>query len=266
MTFDLARSRTVDGMSTLTIGQVAERTGFSTSSLRYYEGIGLVAPAARTAAGYRLYDEATVGRMAFIARAKQLGCTLEEITDLVSVWDGDQCGPVQRQFHDLVTAKIGETQQRLAELTQFAGQLRTAASQLNAEPTDGPCGPDCACVAQPTSDGTVARAALGTKPEPVADLPIACSLSAGGIEERQQEWSDLLVHVSTRSAAPDGALRLTFDDATPLEDLTRLVAAERDCCAFFAFTITIDADGLTLDVRAPAGAESMVTTLFGEAA
>ena len=84
-------------MSTLTIGQVAERTGFSASSLRYYEGIGLVVPAARTDAGYRLYDEAAVGRLAFIARAKQLGCTLEEITDLVSIWDGERCGPVQRR-------------------------------------------------------------------------------------------------------------------------------------------------------------------------
>lgn len=41
-------------MSTFTIGQIAERTGFTTSSLRYYEGIGLVAPTTRTDAGYRV--------------------------------------------------------------------------------------------------------------------------------------------------------------------------------------------------------------------
>lgn len=150
-------------MSTMTIGQIAERTGFTASSLRFYEGIGLVAPAARTDAGYRLYDESTVGRLGFIARAKQLGCTLEEITDLVSVWDGDQCGPVQRRFHDLVTAKIAETEQRLAELTEFAGQLQAAAAQLSTDPTDGPCGDDCACVTQ-TGAATVTPIALGSKP------------------------------------------------------------------------------------------------------
>jgi MerR family copper efflux transcriptional regulator len=162
LTFDLGRSRTLVPVSTLTIGQVAERTGFSTSSLRYYEGIGLVVPAARTDAGYRLYDERSVGRLRFIARAKQLGCTLEEITDLVSVWDDDQCGPVQRRFHQLVTAKIVETEERLRELDEFAGQLRAAAAQMSVDPVDGPCDGDCACLAQPAGSDTPVR--LGTKP------------------------------------------------------------------------------------------------------
>ncbi|QYG92488.1 MerR family transcriptional regulator [Iamia sp. SCSIO 61187] len=251
-------------MSTLTIGQVAERTGFSTSSLRYYEGIGLVPPAARTAAGYRLYDEATVDRLAFIARAKQLGCTLEEITDLVSVWDGDRCGPVQRRFHELVTAKIAETEQRLQELTRFAGQLQAAATQLGAEPIDGPCDDGCACMA-PLPHDRSAPVELGPKP-PREDVPIACSLSAEGVHEREREWSGLLAHVERRSPAPGGGVRLAFDAATPLPDLLRLVAAEQDCCRFFSFTVGIDADGTTLDVRAPVEAEPLVTALFGAAA
>ncbi len=44
--------------------------------MRYYEGIGLVAPVTRTDAGYRVYDEHILARLAFIARAKQLGCSL----------------------------------------------------------------------------------------------------------------------------------------------------------------------------------------------
>ena len=65
-------------MSTYTIGEIADRSGFSASSLRYYEGIGLVEPASRTASGYRLYNDGSLDRLAFIARAKQLGCTLDE--------------------------------------------------------------------------------------------------------------------------------------------------------------------------------------------
>ncbi len=235
-------------MGTLTIGQVAERTGFSTSALRYYEGIGLVVPAARSAAGYRLYDEAAVGRLAFIARAKQLGCTLEEITDLVSIWDGDLCGPVQRRFHDLITAKVGETQQRLDELTRFAGQLRSAAAQLRSEPVDGPCDDRCACLGEPVAD------------------PIACTLTAGEQRGRVQEWDDVLTHVTARTATVDGALRLALAPSVPLDELGRLVAAEQACCAFLGFTITVDATGTTLDVRAPTAAEPVVAALFGAAA
>src|SRR5918994_5856757 len=109
---------------------MAERSGFSASALRYYEGIGLVEPSTRTGAGYRLYDDHTLARLSFIARAKQLGCSLEEITDLVGIWDGERCGPVQRRFHELVTDKLAETQRQVAELTVLAEQLRQAAAHL----------------------------------------------------------------------------------------------------------------------------------------
>ena len=134
-------------MATYTIGEAAERSGFSASALRYYEGIGLVMPATRTAAGYRLYDDAALSRLTFIARAKELGCSLEEITDLVGIWDGERCGPVQVRFHDLVTAKLAATQRRIDELTALAEQLRHAARQLAAPPSDGPCSEACACLA-----------------------------------------------------------------------------------------------------------------------
>ena len=134
-------------MSTYTIGETAERSGFSASALRYYEGIGLVAPAERTGAGYRVYDDDTLDRLAFIARAKQLGCSLEEITDLVGIWDGENCGPVQRRFHDLVTTKLTDAERQIAELTALTDQLRHAALLLAGLPTDGPCSAACACTA-----------------------------------------------------------------------------------------------------------------------
>lgn len=52
--------------------------------MRYYERIGLLPQSTRTPAGYRTYDQRTVERLAFIARAKQLGCTLEEVTGLTT--------------------------------------------------------------------------------------------------------------------------------------------------------------------------------------
>jgi MerR family transcriptional regulator, copper efflux regulator len=134
-------------VSTYTIGETAERSGFSASALRYYEGIGLVEPSTRTAAGYRVYDDHTLARLAFIARAKQLGCSLDEITDLVGIWDGERCGPVQRRFHDLVTTKLAEAQRQIDDLTALTAQLREAAAQLAGPAVDGPCSEACACLA-----------------------------------------------------------------------------------------------------------------------
>lgn len=134
-------------MATYTIGQAAERSGFTPSALRFYEGRGLLDPAARTASGYRLYDDRTISRLGFIARAKQLGCSLEEIADLVGIWDGERCGPVQKRLHQLVTDKLAATERQVAELTALADQLRVAASRLDEPPTDGPCDEGCACLA-----------------------------------------------------------------------------------------------------------------------
>lgn len=138
-------------MSSYTIGEVAERSGFSASALRYYEGIGLVPAATRTPAGYRLYDDATLARLTFIARAKQLGCSLEEIIDLVDIWDGERCDPVQTRFHDLVSTKLAETQRQIEELTALAEQLRRAAVQLAGPAIDEPCSESCVCLTLETA-------------------------------------------------------------------------------------------------------------------
>jgi DNA-binding transcriptional MerR regulator len=148
-------------VDTYTIGETAERSGFSASTLRYYEGIGLVTPSERTPSGYRLYDDRALGRLAFIARAKQLGCSLEDIADLVGIWDGERCGPVQKRLHDLVTDKLTEAERQIDELHAFRDQLRRAATNLTAPAPDGPCSEVCACMAL---DGVLAPVPLITKP------------------------------------------------------------------------------------------------------
>ena len=230
-------------MGTYTIGEISELSGFSTSALRYYEGIGLVVPTTRSASGYRVYDEQTLGRLAFISRAKQLGCSLEEITDLVSTWETGRCSPVQRRFHDLVTDKIREADDQITDLTAFSFQLREAAAQLNRPPPDGPCAQDCAC--------------LSTAP------PLACTLGTEELPERFAAWQAILDRCVTRTTLPDGALRLGFADPGIVGELGRLAVAELQCCAFFSFTIAIDARDVALEVRAPADAADVVNSLFG---
>jgi MerR family transcriptional regulator, copper efflux regulator len=247
LTFKLARRFTVHPVSTYTIGEVAERSGFSASALRYYEDIGLVPPAGRSEAGYRLYDDITLTRLAFVARAKQLGCTLEEIADLVAIADEERCGPVQRRFHALVTAKLAAAERQVAELSAFSAQLRTAAVALAGEPVDGPCAPDCACL----------EATLQPEPD------IACTLTIGERPARFQDWRTTLARARSRTPLLGGGLRIEFDESVGVEDLARLVAAEQGCCAFYSFALTFDARGVGLEVSAPAGAEPVLEALFG---
>ncbi|MGQ0830245.1 MAG: MerR family transcriptional regulator [Microthrixaceae bacterium] len=248
-------------MRTFTIGEVAQRTGFTTSALRYYDRRGLVSPVTRSDSGYRVYDDHALARLAFIARAKKLGCSLEDIVDLVAIWDGEQCRPTVRRFHELVTSNTAATQAQLAELTAFAAQLQAAARQLSGPASDGPCGEGCACVSGHTSR----RIAVSVVSKP-AEAPIACTLDAAAMPDRLAKWQTLLDQAETRGRTADGALRLGFAADVSWAELARLVSAEQACCAFFAFTITVDQRGVGLEVRAPDGADEIVTALFGEAA
>ena len=65
-------------MSTLTIGQVAERTGAATSALRYWEDLGLIG-SVRTAGNQRRYERAIIRRVSFIRAAQRIGLSLDEI-------------------------------------------------------------------------------------------------------------------------------------------------------------------------------------------
>lgn len=126
-------------MNTYRISQLAERSGVPATTLRFYETAGLL-PAERTAAGYRVYDERSVERLAFISSAKLLGLPLEEIRELLGVWEQGVCAAVRARMLPLVADRIADADRRLAELSAFstlrfplpAGQLDTG--------TDGPGG------------------------------------------------------------------------------------------------------------------------------
>ena len=70
--------------SRLTVGEVADRSGFATSALRYYEREGLIT-AERTDGGQRRYRREVLRRLAFIAAARHVGLTLDEIREQLAV-------------------------------------------------------------------------------------------------------------------------------------------------------------------------------------
>src|SRR5262245_25838836 len=100
-------------METLRIAEVASRTGVPATTLRYYEEIGLVTPAARGGNGYREYSERDVERLRFVTRAKQLDLSLDDLRELLGAWDADDCSGVQEQMARVVSARIVQTQERI---------------------------------------------------------------------------------------------------------------------------------------------------------
>jgi DNA-binding transcriptional MerR regulator len=84
------------------IGEVAERTGLSLRTIRYYEEVGLVTPSARTRGGFRVYSETDTTRLELIKRMKSLEFTLEETRLLLTVLSGLAAEPTPAERRDLV--------------------------------------------------------------------------------------------------------------------------------------------------------------------
>ncbi len=134
-------------MNGLKISQLAERAGVNVSTVRFYERIGLVPDPVRSRSGYRLYDPDHQARLMFITRGRRLGMSLEQIAELLVVWDGTNCGATREKIVSLLDVNLVDVRARISELQAFADQLEAARSRLAA--ADGPtgCDADLACCA-----------------------------------------------------------------------------------------------------------------------
>lgn len=108
-------------MPTLQIGNVAERTGVSVATIRYYERIGLLARPARSAAGYRRYAAAAVDELRFIRKAQALGFSLEEIAEILKVSRTGQAPCAQ--VLDLARQHLTAVDERIRQLQGFRERL-----------------------------------------------------------------------------------------------------------------------------------------------
>jgi MerR family copper efflux transcriptional regulator len=120
----------------MNIGQAAQASGVTAKMIRYYESIGLVVESRRSDAGYRLYGEKDLHALRFIKRARKLGFSLEQIRDLLSLWQDSAraSGDVKRIALD----HVGELNQRIRELTEMRDTLSSLASCCHGDQR-----PDC---------------------------------------------------------------------------------------------------------------------------
>ena len=123
----------------LQIGQVADRTGLSLRTIRWYEQEGLVGPTTRTGGGFRLYSEQDIARLEVVKQMKPLGFSLEEMRQLLTLLDDLDSGGEGRaemldrlrMFHEAATARVRALEEQLRVAQSFAATL---ISRLDAPP------------------------------------------------------------------------------------------------------------------------------------
>ncbi len=113
-------------MKQLKIGQVAKQSGLTVETVRYYEQRGLIPEPQRLDSGYRVYPESILTRLNFINRCKDLGFSLQEISELLSIQiDPDNSSALVKEQVEhkisLVKEKISELQKLQDSLEQLSG-------------------------------------------------------------------------------------------------------------------------------------------------
>lgn len=104
------------------IGRLARTAGVSVQAVRFYERLGLLPAAQRTAAGYRVYGPASVERVLFVKQAQELGFSLDEIREILRLrYEGrSPCECVSK----LLQKKLEKIEHDIRQLVRFRHDLR----------------------------------------------------------------------------------------------------------------------------------------------
>ncbi|HEX2734653.1 MAG TPA: Cu(I)-responsive transcriptional regulator [Polyangiaceae bacterium] len=103
------------------IGEVAAASGVSAKMIRYYESIGLIRRAARSAGGYRAYSDADVHTLQFVRRCRQLGFGMAEIQKLLSLWNNRR--RKSQEVKRLATTHVQALQAKIDDLQSVVRTL-----------------------------------------------------------------------------------------------------------------------------------------------
>ena len=120
----------------MNIGEAATASGVSAKMIRYYESIGLIEPAARTEAGYRVYSESDIHTLRFIRRARDLGFSVGQITNLLALWRDRS--RASAEVKRIALEHVGGLERRMRELAEMSETLRHLARNCH-----GDGRPDC---------------------------------------------------------------------------------------------------------------------------
>lgn len=120
----------------MNIGKAAAASGVSAKMIRYYESIGLIPEVSRTEAGYRDYSDKDVHRLRFIRRARDLGFSVDQMAELLALWQDR--GRASADVKRIALEHVAELQRKARELQEMSETLAHLAGHCQ-----GDSRPDC---------------------------------------------------------------------------------------------------------------------------
>lgn len=120
----------------MNIGEVSKLSNVNSKMIRRYEEMGIIPKAGRSLAGYRTYSEKDVHILKFVKRARELGFSMKDIKQLVSLWR-NKSRP-SSQVKSIATKHVNELEQKLSEIQSMLRTLKNLTDNCN-----GDNRPDC---------------------------------------------------------------------------------------------------------------------------
>lgn len=147
-------------MRDLKIGALAERTGTSTPTVRYYEEIGLLPRASRREGGQRSYGDEDVKRLTFIRRCRDFGFSIEQVRSLVALMQDRKRSCMEAR--DMAQSHLDVVRVKLEELKALERTIASFVESCDASCAGGP-GPDCVILGDLAQSPSLQRAGAGSK-------------------------------------------------------------------------------------------------------
>ncbi|MDX1576218.1 MAG: Cu(I)-responsive transcriptional regulator [Kiloniellales bacterium] len=134
----------------MNIGTAARASGVPAKTIRYYEEIGLIRPAERSGGNYRVYGDLEVETLRFIRRARGLGFSVDEVTELLDLWRDR--GRSSRQVKALANRHLADIDGKIAALKTMRDTLNELIERCHGDDR-----PDCPILADLAGQGGVAE-------------------------------------------------------------------------------------------------------------
>lgn len=131
--------------ASMQIGELAQRTDSTAKTIRYYESIGLMPQPTRAENGYRYYGDRDLHRLRFILRARGLGFSVEDVRDLLTLYD-DQ-GRASRDVKAMALSQVERIEAKIEELRNMRRTLLRLAESCHGDER-----PDCPILADLAGD------------------------------------------------------------------------------------------------------------------
>lgn len=113
------------------IGQAAARSGVTAKMIRYYESMGLLSPVARTEAGYRQYGDSEVHTLRFVGRARNLGFGMDEIAELLKLWQNRH--RASADVRRIALVHIANLERRVSQMVSMKHTIEVLAASCHGD-------------------------------------------------------------------------------------------------------------------------------------